>query len=135
FNLEKTDLLNRLTQIYGTNYSDELLEVVHETELISVRGYIAKPSFTKKNKQEQVLYLNNRYVISKALSYAVHLAYDDLIEKGDYPNFFLFLKLNPRTFDINVHPSKLEVKFEEEKALFSFMRRAVIDCLSKNDLV
>jgi len=135
FNLEKTDLLNRLVQIYGVNYANELLEVIQETELISVKGYIAKPSFTKKNKQEQILFLNNRYVISKALSYAVHIAYDDLIEKGDYPNFFLFLKLNPRTFDINVHPSKLEVKFEEEKALFSFMRRAVIDTLSKNDLV
>ncbi len=96
FNLEKTDLLNRLTQIYGINYAGELLEVSYETEIISVKGFIAKPSFTKKNKQEQILFLNKRYVISKALSYAVHMAYDDLIEKGDYPNFFLFLKLKPQ---------------------------------------
>ncbi len=135
FNLEKTDLQNRLLQIYGIKYAEELIEVNSETELISLSGFIAKPGFTKKSKQDQLLYLNKRYVTSKSLSYAVHLAYDDLIEKGDYPNFFLFLKLNPRVFDVNVHPSKLEIKFEDEKAVFGFMRKSVWDTLKKNDLV
>lgn len=135
FNLPSQSLIERLTSIFGKEAGENLLEVDHTNELLSLKGYISKPSFTKKNKQDQNLYLNNRYVVSKALSFAVHSAYEDLVDKGDYPNFFLFLKLDPAKFDINVHPSKLEVKFEEERALFSFIRRGVWNTLEKNDLI
>src|SRR4030095_13594820 len=135
FNLEKTDLQNRLIQIYGTESAENLLEVNYSNDIISLKGFIAKPSFTKKTKQDQMLFLNRRYVISKSLSFAVHHAYEDLVDKGDYPNFFLFLELNPRRFDVNVHPSKLEVKFDDEKSLFSFIRKGVWGTLEKNDLV
>ena len=135
FDLEKTDLQNRLMEIFGVKYAESLLEVIQETEIISLRGFISKPSFTKKTKQDQFLYLNNRYVISKSLSYAVHMAYDDLIEKGDYPNFFLFLNVDPHRFDVNVHPSKLEVKFDDEKAVFGFIRKGVWNTLEQNDLI
>lgn len=134
-NLEQTDLQNRLIQIFGLETVENLLEVNYSNEIISLRGFTAKPSFTKKTKQEQMLFLNTRYVISKSLSFAVHHAYQDLIDKGDYPNFFLFLELNPTRFDVNVHPSKLEVKFDDEKALFSFVRKGVWSTLEKNDLV
>lgn len=134
-NLPASDLQNRLMQIYGIETAENLLEVEYENELISLKGFISKPSFTKKTKQDQILFLNNRYVVSKSLSYAVHMAYEDLIEKGDYPNFFLFLQIDPVKFDINVHPSKLEVKFEEERAIFSFIRRGVWNTLEKNDLI
>lgn len=135
FDLKKADLQNRLIEIYGIKYVESLVEVKQETELISLNGFIAKPSFTKKSKQDQILFLNNRYVTSKSLSYAVHLAYDDLIEKGDYPNFFLFLSLDPHRFDVNVHPSKLEVKFDDEKAVFGFIRKGVWNTLQQNDLI
>jgi DNA mismatch repair protein MutL len=135
FNLKETDLRNRLRHIFGIEYTENLLEVNHDTELIALRGYISKPSFTKKSKQDQFLYLNRRYVINRSLSYAVHLAFEDLIEKGDYPNFFLFLKLDPQKFDVNVHPSKLEVKFEDEKSIFGFIKKSIWDVLGKNDLV
>lgn len=135
FDLKSSDLQNRLIEIYGLEYAESLVEVSQETELISLNGFIAKPSFTKKTKQDQFLFLNKRYVVSKALSYAVHLAYDDLIEKGDYPNFFLFLKLDPHRFDVNVHPSKLEVKFDDEKAVFGFVRKGVWNTLQQNDLI
>jgi DNA mismatch repair protein MutL len=135
FDLKKSDLQNRLIEIFGIKYAEALVEVNQETELISLKGFISKPSFTKKSKQDQFLFLNNRYVTSKSLSYAVHLAYDDLIDKGDYPNFFLFLSLDPHRFDVNVHPSKLEVKFEDEKAVFGFIRKGVWNTLQQNDLV
>ncbi len=135
FELKPADLRNRLTQIYGAQYADLLIEVDNSTELISLKGFISKPGFTKKSKQDQNLYLNNRYVTSKALSFAVHMAYEDLIEKGDYPNFFLFLTLDPHVFDVNVHPSKLEVKFEDERAVFGFIRKGVWNTLDKNDLI
>jgi len=135
FNLPSADLQNRLIQIFGIENAENLLEVDHANELISLKGFIAKPSFTKKTKQDQMLFLNNRYVISKSLSFAVHHAYEDLVDKGDYPNFYLFLNMNPIHFDINVHPSKLEVKFDDDKALFSFVRKGVWSTLEKNDLV
>jgi DNA mismatch repair protein MutL len=135
FDLNPADLQNRLMQIYGVKFSELLIEVDHSTELISLKGFISKPSFTKKNKQDQNLYLNSRYVTSKSLAFAVHMAYEDLIEKGDYPNFFLFLTIDPRVFDVNVHPSKLEVKFEDERAIFGFIRKGVWNTLEKNDLI
>jgi DNA mismatch repair protein MutL len=135
FDIAKTDLQNRLIQIYGIEYAESLIEVKQDFELISLQGFISKPSFTKKSKQDQFLFLNKRYFVNKALSYAVHMAYEDLIEKGDYPNFFLFLKLDPQRFDVNVHPSKLEVKFEDEKAVFGFVRKSVWNTLKENDLI
>lgn len=135
YDLQPADLKTRLEQIYGSAYASMLIEVDYSSELISLKGFISKPSFTKKSKQDQNLFLNNRYVTSKSLSYAVHMAYEDLIDKGDYPNFFLFLSLDPHVFDVNVHPSKLEVKFEDERAVFGFIRKGVWNTLEKNDLV
>ena len=135
FNLEPASLADRLQQILGEETAGNLIEVSYSTELISLGGFISKPSFTKRTKHDQVFFLNGRYVTSKPLSYAVHLAYEDLIDKGDYPNFYLFITLDPSKFDINVHPSKLEVKFEEEKALFGFIKKGVRNTLEKNDLI
>jgi DNA mismatch repair protein MutL len=135
FNLKSESLHERLKSIYGVKFCENLIELEHSNQLISLNGYISKPSFTKKNKQEQNLFLNKRYVISKSLSFAVHSAYEDLIDKGDYPNFYLFLNLDPIKFDINVHPSKLEVKFDDERSIFSFIRFGVRSALEKNDLV
>ncbi|MBL8017044.1 MAG: DNA mismatch repair endonuclease MutL [Ignavibacteria bacterium] len=135
FDIPAADLKTRLTQIHGPEFTENLLEVEHIHELLSLKGFVSKPSFTKKSKQDQNLFLNGRYVVSKALSFAVHTAYEDLIDKGDYPNFYLFLNIDPAKFDINVHPSKLEVKFEEERALFSFVRKGVWSTLEKNDLI
>ncbi len=135
FDMPAETLFERICSARGKDSKENLLEVDYSNELISLKGFISKPSFTKKNKQDQNLYLNNRYVVSKALSFAVHSAYEDLVDKGDYPNFYLFLNLDPHKFDINVHPSKLEVKFEEERALFSFIRKGVWSTLEKNDLI
>lgn len=135
FDLPSSDLKNRLLQIYGDEFAENLIEVDYSSELITLSGFTSKPSFTKRTKQDQILFLNKRFVNSKALSYAVHMAYEDLIDKGDYPNFFLFLLLDPVKFDINVHPSKLEVKFEEERAVFGFVRKGVWSALEKNDLI
>jgi len=135
FNLESSGLQNRLLNIFGIKSAENLLEVDYTNEIISLRGFISKPSFTKKSKQDQMLFLNKRYVISKSLSFAVHHAYEDLVDKGDFPSFFLFLNLNPEHFDVNVHPSKLEVKFDDERSIFSFIRRGVLSTLEKNDLV
>lgn len=134
FNLGKSDLLNRLDEIYAENISSSLLNIESGNPVISVKGYIAKPNFVRKSKQDQFFFLNNRFINSKSLNYAVYSAYDRLIDKGNYPAFFIFIEIDPYKVDVNVHPSKLEVRFEEENAVFGFIRNAVKEALKKSDL-
>jgi DNA mismatch repair protein MutL len=134
FNLGKTDLLNRLDDLYTEKISSSLLKIESVNPLISVKGFIAKPNFVRKSKHEQFFFLNNRFINSKSLNFAVYSAYDTLIEKGNYPAFFIFIDIDPYKVDVNVHPSKLEVRFEEENAVFGFIRNAVKETLKKSDL-
>jgi DNA mismatch repair protein MutL len=135
FELEKEDLQTRLRNIFTQDFSDALIDVNYGNEIINVSGFISKPNFTKKAKQDQYLYLNGRYFQNRNLNYAVYTGYDELITKGNYPSFFLFLKVDPGKVDVNVHPSKMEVKFEEESAVFGFIRNAVRDSLKRSDIV
>jgi DNA mismatch repair protein MutL len=135
FDLRKTTLLKRLSELFNANFSESLIKVESENNLISLNGYIAKPNFTKKSKADQYFYLNNRFITSKSLNYAVYSGYDDLIEKGNYPSFFIFINLDPKKVDVNVHPSKLEVKFEDEGAIFGFIKNSVRTALRNANIV
>lgn len=134
YDIKKSDLINRLDAIYTGNISSSLLKLESINPVISVRGYISKPNFVKKSRQEQLFFLNNRYINSKNLNFAVYSSYDRLIEKGNYPAFFVFIDIDPHKVDVNVHPSKLEVRFDEENAVFGFLRNAVRESLKKSDL-
>jgi DNA mismatch repair protein MutL len=135
FDLPRHELKERIAELFGIAFSDSLIKVHSENQYIKIDGYISKPNFTKKSKQDQYFYLNNRFFTSKNLNFAVYSGYDDLIEKGDYPSFFLFIETDPKKVDVNVHPSKLEVKFEEEGAVFGFIRNSVKAALRDADLV
>ena len=135
FDIKQSSINERLRDIYTDTITDSLIKVNHESSILKVNGFISKPGFTKKSKQEQFYYLNNRYFNSKSLNFAVYSGYGDLIEKGNYPTFFLFIEIDPTKVDVNVHPSKLEVKFEEEGAVFGFIKNAVQKALKEADLV
>ncbi|CAN5599113.1 DNA mismatch repair endonuclease MutL [soil metagenome] len=135
FSLKPGGLKERLSEIFTPQFTDSLIEVSAENSHIKVYGYISKPNFTRKAKQDQYFYINNRSFFSKALNYSVYTGYDDLIDKGDYPSFFIFIELDPKKVDVNVHPSKLEVKFEDERPIFGFIHNAVKDGLRKADLI
>jgi DNA mismatch repair protein MutL len=135
FDLKPSTLIERLENIFTKNLTNELILVENNHSIIKVNGFISKPNFTKKAKQDQYFYLNNRIINSKNLNFAVYSGYDDLIEKGDYPSFFLFIDIIPSKVDVNVHPSKLEVKFDNEGAVFGFIRNSVKEALRKADLV
>lgn len=135
FDMRASSLRERLLNIFTNQFAESLIEVDHGNELIKVTGFISKPNFTKKSKQDQYFYLNKRFFTSKSLNFSVYTGYDDLIEKGDYPSFFLFIDIDPKKVDVNVHPSKMEVKFEDESAAFGFVRRAVKEALKKGDLI
>jgi DNA mismatch repair protein MutL len=134
FNLPKRSLQLRIQDLFGDDFGKTLLNVENGNQIINVKGFISRPGFTKKSKQDQFLFLNGRFFTNKSLNFAVYSAYDDLIEKGNYPSFFLFIHIDPKKVDVNVHPSKLEVKFEDEGAVFGFLRKSVRDTLRSSDL-
>lgn len=134
FDLKKSTLIKRLSELFNVNFSESLIKIESGNNLISLSGFISKPNFTKKSKADQYFYLNNRFIMSKSLNYAVYSGYDDLVEKGNYPSFFIFINLDPRQVDVNVHPSKLEVKFEDEGAIFGFIKNSVRTALKNADI-
>lgn len=135
FNYEEGSYNDRITQVFADNMLDALLPVSEETDYLNVSGHIGKPSLLKKSKGDQYLYLNNRYIINRQINHAVFTAYENLLEKGDYPFFILRLNIDPKKIDVNVHPSKLEAKFDDEKGIYNFILAVVKKSLGTHDLV
>jgi len=135
FNYEGGSFDDRITQVFADNMLDALLPVNEETDYLNVSGYIGKPSLLKKSKGDQYLYLNSRYIINRQINHAVFTAYENLLEKGDYPFFILRLNIDPEKIDVNVHPSKLEAKFDDEKSIYNFVLAVVKKSLGTHDLV
>ena len=135
FNYEAGSIENRIAQIFADNMIDALLHVDEKTDYLNVNGYIGKPSLLKKSKGDQYLYLNDRYIINRQINHAVFTAYENLLEKGDYPFFILKLEIDPEKIDVNVHPSKLEAKFDDEKSIYNFVLAVVKKSLGTHDLV
>ena len=107
FNYKSGSIEDRIKDIFADNIFDALIKVEELTDYISITGYISKPTFLTKRKNEQYLFINGRFVTNKSINHAVYKAYDHLLEKGDYPFFVLFIDLDPQKVDINVHPSKI----------------------------
>jgi DNA mismatch repair protein MutL len=135
FNYNKGNLENRIKEVFADNMLDALVPVEERTEYLSVYGYIGKPSFLKKSKGSQFLFLNRRYVQSRQINHAVFSAYENILDKGDYPFFILFVEINPEKIDVNIHPSKLEVRFNDEKDIYNFILAVVKKSLGMHDLV
>lgn len=125
----------RLRQVFADNILDGLILVNEETEYISLKGYIGKPAMLTKSKGDQYLFLNKRFVISKQINHAVFSAYENILEKGDYPFFVLFLTIDPSRIDVNIHPSKLEIKFDDDKDVYHFVMAVIRKSLGMYDLV
>ncbi len=135
FDYPSSDLAERITKVFADNMLDALVPVEEKTEFLSLHGFIGKPTMLKKSKGEQYLFLNNRHVSSKQINHAVFTAYENILEKGDYPFFILFLDINPKRIDVNIHPSKLEVRFEDEKDVYNFVLAVIKKSLATHDLV
>ena len=135
FDLASGTLTKRIEEIFGEEMRDALIPVHEETDYISLTGFIGKPSLLKKNKGEQYLFLNNRFVQSKQINHAVFTGYENVLEKGDYPFFILFLSIDYKRVDVNVHPSKLEVRFDDEKDIYNFVLAVIRKSLASFDMV
>ncbi|MCG6913579.1 DNA mismatch repair endonuclease MutL [bacterium BMS3Abin03] len=135
FEYKEGSLEDRVMQVFADNMLDALIPVNEPSDYMNVYGFIGKPSLLKKSKGDQYLFLNSRYIINRQINHAVFTAYENLLEKGDYPFFLLFLEIDPAKIDVNVHPSKLEAKFDDEKNIYNFVLAVVKKSLGTHDLV
>ncbi len=125
FNLPVGNLKQRLMGVFGNSYNTRLVPVEENTEIVKIKGYVIKPDFAKKTRGEQFFFLNKRFIKSAYLHHAVQSAFEQLLPKDSFASYFLLLDVDPKTIDINIHPTKTEVKFEDEKAIYAFLRSAI----------
>jgi DNA mismatch repair protein MutL len=125
FNLPASSLRQRIVNIFAGKTNQKLVPVQEETEMVTIQGFVSKPEFAKKNRGEQFFFVNDRYIKSGYLHHAVMAAYDGILKDGAQPSYFLYLTVPPNTIDINIHPTKTEVKFDDEHALYAILRASI----------
>lgn len=125
FVLPSTSFNQRIVQIFGKKIQDKLVPVQEETPQLKINGFVLKPESAKKSKGTQFFFVNQRFIKSSSLHFAVLSAFEGLIANGVHPGYFLQIEVDPQTIDINIHPTKTEIKFEDEHTLFAILRSAI----------
>jgi len=131
FHLERATLKQRIVQILGNNYQSKLVTVEEQTDYMNIYGFVGKPETAKKTRGDQYFFVNNRFIKSAYLNHAVMGAFDSMVAKDSFPMYTLFIDLDPAQLDINVHPTKQEIKFEDEKIVYAFVQSAVKHALAQ----
>ena len=121
YNLKKTNLKQRIIDLFGKRYNKKILPISETTSIVKISGFIGNPLDSKKTRGEQYLYVNNRYVKSNYLNHAIKSSMDNLINSDKHPSYFIFLSIDSSLIDINIHPNKTEVKFEDEKSIYQIL--------------
>lgn len=125
FNLPSSNLRQRIVNIFGSKTNEKLVPVTEETEILKIDGFVLKPEFGKKSRGEQFFFVNNRFIKSPYLHHAVSSAFEGLMKSGVHPGYFLFLEVDPHSIDINIHPTKTEIKFDDEHSIYAMLRATV----------
>ena len=134
FNLNKGSFRQRIVSVFGDKYNQKLVPVTESTDIVGIEGFVTKPEFAKKTRGEQFFFVNNRFIKNAYLNHAIQSAFDQLLSKDQYPSYFLKLTIDPSKIDINIHPTKTEIKFEDERAIYAIIRTAVKQGLGKNNI-
>jgi DNA mismatch repair protein MutL len=130
-NLPPGNLIQRIKALYGNYMQKDLVAIAEETSFVKIGGYVTLPLAAVKTKKEQFIFINNRFVRNPFLNHAIYEAYRELIGFQSHPKYFLFLELDPKYIDINIHPTKTEVKFTDEKAVYLLLLSAIKRALGK----
>lgn len=125
FNLPPSSLRQRIVTVFSGKTNEKLVPINEETEIVSIQGFVCKPEFAKKNRGEQFFFVNDRFIKSGYLHHAVMAAYDGILKDGAQPSYFVYLQVPPNTIDINIHPTKTEIKFDDESALYAILRSSI----------
>jgi DNA mismatch repair protein MutL len=134
FHLPKGSLKQRIIHLFGNAYNQKLVPVEENTSIIELKGYIGKPEFAKKTRGEQFFFVNNRFIKDPYLNHAVMNAYEEVLSPDSFPLYVLFIDIDPSKIDINVHPTKTEIKYQDEKAIYAIIRSAVKRSLGKYNI-
>ena len=125
FHLPAGNVRQRIVSIFGNNSNKKLVPIEEETDFLRIQGFVGKPEFAKKTRGEQYFFVNNRFIKSGYLNHAVFTAYEEILPKDTYPLYVIFMDIDPARIDINVHPTKQEIKFEDEKIIYNYLKVAV----------
>jgi DNA mismatch repair protein MutL len=131
YHLRSGNLRQRIAAIWGKKYGEALVPVEEQTDMLVIKGFIGKPELARKSRGEQFFFANNRFIRSPYLNHAVIAGYEGLIGEDSFPFYMIFLELDPSRIDINVHPTKTEIKFDDEKAIYLMLRTAVRKSLNQ----
>lgn len=131
YHLEKGSLKQRIVQVLGNQFGSKLVTVQEKTDYMNTYGFVGKPEIAKKTRGDQYLFVNNRFIRSAYLNHAIMSAYQELIPADSYPLYVLFIELDPEQVDVNVHPTKQEIKFEDEKIVYAFVQAAIKHALAQ----
>lgn len=134
FHLPGESLKQRIVHIFGNSYNQRLVPVEEETTIINLKGFIGKPEYAKKTRGEQFFFVNNRFVKDPYLNHAVVKAYEDILPPDSFPLYVLFIEIDPAKIDINVHPTKTEIKYEDERAIYAIIQSAVKRSLGRYNI-
>ncbi len=129
--LDAGSLRLRIISIFGQGHNERLVPVEEDTSIVKVTGFIGKPEYSKKTRGEQYFFINKRFIRSPYLHHALQAAFEDLITRDHFVSYFIFLEVDPAKIDVNIHPTKTEVKFEDEHHIYSIIRSAVKRSLGK----
>jgi DNA mismatch repair protein MutL len=125
YHLPASNLKKRIVNIFGVKINEKLVPIEEQTDIVKISGFIAKPEFAKKKRGEQFFFVNNRFIRSNYFNHAVRMAFEGLVTGEQHPGFFLFLEVPSQTIDINIHPTKTEIKFDNENDLYAILYATV----------
>jgi len=134
FHLTPGTLKQRIVHLFGNNYNQKLVPVEEETSIINLTGFIGKPEYAKKTRGEQFFFVNKRFIRDPYLNHAVMNAYEEILPSETFPMYVLFIDIEPSKIDINVHPTKTEIKYEDDKAIYAIIRSAVKRSLGRYNI-
>ena len=129
FYLKKESLKKRIISIFGEKIRENLIPISEDTQIANLKGFILKPDFAKKSRINQYIFVNNRSIKSQFINHSISSSFDGLLRDGYYPGYFLFIDIDPTKIDVNVHPNKTEIKFDDDQNLYSIINSAVKHCL------
>jgi len=129
--LPSGNLRQRVVNILGKNYNQKLVPIDEETDVLHIHGYVGKPEFARKKRGDQYFFVNTRFIKSGYLHHAIMNAFDELLPKETHPLYVIFMEIDPSKIDINVHPTKQEIKFEDERLVYNYLRVAVRHALGQ----
>ena len=134
YHLPAATLKQRIVHLFGNNYNERLVPVEEDTNVIKLRGFVGKPEFAKKTRGEQFFFVNNRFIRDAYLNHAVLMAFKELLPEDTFPLYVLFIEIDPAKIDINVHPTKTEIKYQDEQTIYAIVRSAVKRSLGRYNI-